>query len=102
MALILLFAVSFLQAANNTSVTVTITKHSPIETLSSDGTISGVKEATIGTRLKLVSVTGSEVTLQDEQHICYRIALSATDYVLPNDGLDKLEPEDQAFKTSRR
>ena len=98
-ALVLSFALPVLDAANNTPVTVTVTKQSPIETLSSDGTISGVKEATIGMRLKLVSVTGSEVTLQDEQRISYRIALSATDYIPTNDGLDKPEPRDHSFQT---
>jgi beta-galactosidase len=98
-ALILFFLVSFLEAANNTPVTVTITKHSPIETLSSDGTISGVKDATIGARLKLVSVTGSEVTLQDEQQIYYRIAWSATDYTPTNHSSpDKPNPQDPAFQ----
>jgi beta-galactosidase len=98
-ALVLSFALPVLDAANNTPVTVTVTKQSPIETLSSDGTISGVKEATIGMRLKLVSVTGSEVTLQDEQQISYRIALGATDYIPTNDGLDKPEPRDHSFQT---
>jgi beta-galactosidase len=97
MALFLFFAIPVLEAANNTPVTVTITKQSPIETLSSDGTISGVTEATVGTRLRLVSVTGSEVTLQDEQNISYRIALSATDYTPTNNDLDKPKPQDHEF-----
>jgi hypothetical protein len=85
-ALVLLFAIPVLDAANNTAVTVTIVKQSPIETLSSDGTVRGVKEAAIGTRLKLVSVAGSEVTLQDDQQTCYRIAISATDYTVASAG----------------
>jgi beta-galactosidase len=85
-ALVLSLAIPVLNAANNTPVTVTIVRQSPIETLSSNGTVSGVKEATIGTHLKLVSVAGSEVTLQDDQQICYRIAMSATDYTPAIDG----------------
>jgi beta-galactosidase len=85
-ALVMAFASPVLNAANNSPVTVTITKQSPMETLSSDGTVSGVKEATIGTHLKLVSVVGLEGTLQDDQQICYRIAISATNYVPPSDG----------------
>ena len=96
MALILLFAIPGLEAASDTSMIVTITKQSPIEILSPDGTVSGVKEATLGTRLRLVGVTGPEVTLQDEQGTRYRMALSATDYIPTNTSLNKAEPQDHA------
>jgi glucosylceramidase len=69
--------------ADNVPVTVTITKQTPIETLALDGSVSGVNEATVGTRLNLVSADGSQIILQDVQGTHYRIARSATDYAQP-------------------
>jgi uncharacterized membrane protein YkoI len=77
---VLIFSVSVVSGADNTPVSVTITQRTPIETLSADGSVGGVSEATIGTRLNFVSTDGSQITLQDAQGTHYRIAQSSTDY----------------------
>jgi dipeptidyl aminopeptidase/acylaminoacyl peptidase len=82
-AVIFILSVSIRAAADNTPVAVAITKRTPIETLSPTGNVVGVNEATVGTRLNLVSADGSKVTLQDAQGTRYRIALSSTDYIPP-------------------
>lgn len=69
--------------ADSPPVTVTITQRSPLEIFAPDGTMSGVKAATIGTHFALVSCDGRLVTLQDAQGTHYRIALASTDYVPP-------------------
>jgi hypothetical protein len=80
-ALALFFILSVpVGAGADTPVAVTITKRTPIETLSPDGRVVGVSEATVGTRLNLVGSEGSQLTLQDAQGIRYRIASSSTDY----------------------
>jgi hypothetical protein len=79
-AIICVLSFSVIEGADNAPVAVTITKRTPIETLSPNGNVVGVSEATIGTQLNLVGADASRVTLQDAQGIHYRIALSSTDY----------------------
>ena len=79
-ALVFILSVSISGGADTTPVAVTLTKRTPIETLSPDGGVVAVGEATVGTQLNLVSADGSRVILRDAQGIHYRIALSSTDY----------------------
>jgi poly(3-hydroxybutyrate) depolymerase len=83
LALVFLLSVSTGKGADTAPVAVTITKRAPIETLSPTGEMVGVSEATVGTRLTLVSAEGAKVILQDAQGTRYRIALSSTDYSPP-------------------
>lgn len=69
--------------AASTPITVTITQRTPIETLSTNGDISGVSNATIGSHYIFVSVQGSQIVLQDAQGTHYLIAQTSTDYVVP-------------------
>jgi hypothetical protein len=82
-AIFFILSVSVGEGTDNTSVAVTITKKTPMETLSPTGDVIGVTEATVGARLNLVSANGAEIMLQDAQGIHYRIALSSTDYNPP-------------------
>ena len=66
--------------ANPAPVTVTIIQRTPIETLSDDGRVSAVTEATIGAHYLLDTIQGSQVVLQDPQGTHYLIALTSTDY----------------------
>jgi hypothetical protein len=68
------------KAADSAPVPVSITKPTPIETFAANGDIVAVSEAKVGARFSLVSVTGSQVIIQDAQGIHYRIDLSSTDY----------------------
>ena len=60
---------------------VTITKRVPIQAVSADGSMLGVTESTIGTKMTWVSSTGSSLTLKDAQGALYRVDVAATDYV---------------------
>ncbi len=51
-----------------------------MESLSPDGSVTGVSQGTVGAQFSFVSVSGSQVILQDAQGLRYRIALSSTDY----------------------
>ena len=84
-ALVLVFvlSVAVCRGADIPPVAVTITKRTPIETFSPTGNVVGVSEATVGTRLNLVSAEGAKIILQDDQGTRYRIALSSTDYSPP-------------------
>ena len=61
------------------SDTVTICQRGPIETVSSNGEVSSVAMATVGTHYTLVSVQGAQVMLQDSSGTHYLIALNCTD-----------------------
>jgi len=74
------FLAVVVKAADSTPVPVTITKQTPIETFAANGDIVAVSEAKVGAHFSLVSVTGSQIILQDTQGIHYRIDLSSTDY----------------------
>ncbi|MCE0498307.1 MAG: hypothetical protein LV481_10220 [Methylacidiphilales bacterium] len=83
MALGIALSFSLLAGADTAPVTVTITQKTPIETLAQDGSVTGVSEATVGARMKLVSADGSQIILEDEHGTRYRMAQSSTDYQPP-------------------
>ncbi len=83
LAVATIFTVWTSGAAGDSEITVTITQRVPIETISLNGQIIGVREATVGTKLTWVGTDGSQLTLQDAQGTRYRIVRSATDYTSP-------------------
>ena len=64
------------------TVTVTVTKRVPVECLSADGSVIGVREATVGAHYTLIKAAAGQVTMQDSAGR-YQIAIVATDYVPP-------------------
>jgi hypothetical protein len=62
--------------------TVTITEKTLMQTLT-NGEVSGITEAKVGSHYSLVSVQDSRLVLQDDQGKQYLVNLSATDYVVP-------------------
>ena len=77
---VLVLPVSIPSAADNTAVQVKITRGTPMESLSPDGSVKGVSQGKVGAQFSFVSVSGSQLILQDAQGLQYRIALSSTDY----------------------
>ncbi len=69
--------------AENAAPGVTITQKTPVEIISANGTVMGVKDSVVGTKLTWVSTDGARVILQDAQGVHYRIATAATDYTPP-------------------
>jgi len=84
LAVVFVLTVSVAKSADNPPVAVTITKQTPLETLSADGGVVGVSEAAVGVHMNLVSADGTQVTLQDAQGTRYRIAVTSTDYAPPS------------------
>jgi len=82
-----LFAFGMRGWADTPSVTVTISRSAPIETLSSTGDVTNVTTATVGARYKLVTIQGANVLLQDAGRIRYVIALDCTDCPSPPSAL---------------
>ena len=80
--LLLAEALFLLGVTTSLAVTVTVTQQAPMESVSSAGDVTGVKEGTVGAQFTLVGTTGDQVTLQDATGL-YRMPLSATDYVPP-------------------
>lgn len=68
--------------ASPAPVTILITQRTPIETLSADGRVSAVTEATVGARYTFDTIQGSQVVLQDAQGTHYLIALASTNYAV--------------------
>ncbi len=70
-----------LNRAEAASVTVVVTKQTPLTTLSPKGDVLGVGEATVGAQFTFVRIEGNQIVLQNAQGIYYRIAKVSTDYI---------------------
>jgi hypothetical protein len=64
--------------------TVTIVRRAAIETLSSNGDVNKVSEATTGTQYSFVGVQGSMVEIQDSTGTHYLVPVNCTDYLQPS------------------
>jgi hypothetical protein len=62
---------------------VTITRQTPMEKVTTGGTLLGVTESTVGAKMTFLNADASKVTLQDAQGNLYRINVASTDYVTP-------------------
>ena len=60
---------------------VTITRKAPLQTLSPEGTMTGVQEAAVGTKYTWVSTDGANIVVADSAGAHYKVATAATDYV---------------------
>jgi hypothetical protein len=74
---------SLTTATLSPAVTVTVTQHAPLESLSATGDVTGVMEAPVGTQYTLVSCANGQVILRDAQGNQFRLAATATDYTPP-------------------
>jgi hypothetical protein len=79
--LVLLATLGLPGRADASSVVVTVTKKTPVETLAADGSVSGVSEVAVGTKYTWVSTDGTNLVLADASGAHYEVATAATDYV---------------------
>src|SRR6201996_2333682 len=81
-ALLTLLVASLLPSqADTPPIVVTVIKKAPMETLATDGSISGVSEAAVGAKYTWLSTNGANLVLSDASGAHYELATSATDYV---------------------